>query len=160
RHGYSQKVSAGISWRLEFFSGESLPDDQPGSNRRATRVVWWGKNPALNEMEKIEAEIPSYAFLEKKISTVFSMLFLSRSFCPCKLFVYDRFKRVQWLIARDFATIDKKGGSASKTKLGTLIQVLLHNGLILPARKAMIKRIDVKTDVFGVAFQIVGASLR
>src|SRR5262245_59940095 len=41
KRGYSQKVSAGISWRLEFLSGKSLPDDQPGSNRRATRVVWW-----------------------------------------------------------------------------------------------------------------------
>jgi hypothetical protein len=83
---------------------------------------------------------------------VFLTLSMLRSFRRYKLLVYDRFKSFEWLISRDFPAIDKKGRSASKTKLGTLIQVLLHNSFIFPARKAAIKRVDVETDLFGIAF--------
>src|SRR4029077_5332061 len=79
---------------------------------------------------------------------------------PPELFVYDRFKSFQRLVSRNFPAIDKKGRSPSKAKLGTLIQVRLHKSFIFPARQATIKRVDVETDLFGIALQIVGAALR
>src|SRR5262249_25389000 len=76
KRGYSQKVSAGISWRLEFLSGKNLPDDQPGSNRRGTRVVWWvEKFSVKTKSRRLKRKYLVRRFLKKRLRPFFLCVF-------------------------------------------------------------------------------------
>src|SRR5262245_59428344 len=66
---------------LTFFSWKSLADDQPGSNRRATRVVWWAEKFSVRTKgRRLKRKSLVMRFLKKRFRPVFLMLFPSRSF--------------------------------------------------------------------------------